>query len=233
MRLTVYPLAVALTVAGCSQNRPAQGSAPFENGPPPAALQSPAPAAQPVGSEATRADVSAPQIRELEIPAGTTMLVTLSTPVASDTSRVEDMVRGRVASAIVVNGATAVPSNSEVIGTVRNVERSGRVKGRAVIAFQFERLIVRGEALAIRSATVTREAAANRGEDVKKAAIGGAAGAIVGGLFKGGKGAVVGAGIGGTGAVLATRGEEVRLSAGTTVRATLRQPLKVMVRSAQ
>jgi len=68
---------------------------------------------------------------------------------------------------------------------------------------------------------------------VKRAAIGGAAGAIVGGLFKGGKGAVVGAGIGGTGAVLATRGEEVRLSAGTTVRATLRQPLKVMVRSAQ
>ena len=177
--------------------------------------------------------MSGPQIRELEIPAGTTMLVTLSTPVASDTSRVEDVVRGRVASAIVVNGATAVPSNSEVIGTVRNVERSGRVKGRAVIAFQFERLIVRGEALAIRSATVTREAAANRGEDVKKAAIGGAAGAIVGGLFKGGKGAVVGAGIGGTGAVLATRGEEVRLSAGTTVRATLRQPLKVMVRSAQ
>jgi hypothetical protein len=76
---------------------------------------------------------------------------------------------------------------------------------------------------------VTREAAADRSDDVKKGAIGGAAGAVVGGIIGGGKGAAIGAGVGGTGAVMATRGDEVEIPAGTTVRVTLQEPLKVVV----
>ena len=255
MRLTAYTLALAFTVAGCSQDRPLARSAESDK------AQTPAAAAQaPVRAEqaslassaseksavpaASRAPNGATdpsdgevlreaQVREIEVPAGTAMSIKLGTPIASDASQVEDEVRGKLTSDILVDGAVAVPAGSGVIGTVRDAQRSGRVKGRALIAFQFERLVVRGAPLAIRSSTVTREAAANRGEDLKKAAIGGAAGAIVGGLFKGGKGAVIGAGVGGTGAVLATRGEEVRLAAGTIVRATLRQPLKVTVRGAR
>jgi hypothetical protein len=170
-----------------------------------------------------------PQFREVTIPAGTSLNVKLSTAIASDTSKVEDEIRGTLTAPIVVAGTTAVPAGSEIIGTVRDAKRSGRVKGRATIAFAFERLIVRHEPHTIRTSTVTREAAANRSDDVKKGAIGGAAGAIVGGIVGGGKGAAIGAGVGGTGAVVATRGDEVRLPSGTTVRTTLRNQLKVVV----
>ncbi len=170
-----------------------------------------------------------PQFREVTIPAGTSLNVKLSTPIASDTSNVEDEIRGTLAAPIVVAGTTAVPAGSEIVGTVRDAKRSGRVKGRASIAFGFERLMVRHESHTIRTSTVTREAAANRSDDVKKGAIGGAAGAVVGGIIGGGKGAAIGAGVGGTGAVVATRGDEVRLPAGTTVRTTLREPLKIVV----
>jgi uncharacterized protein YcfJ len=103
------------------------------------------------------------------------------------------------------------------------------VKGRALVAFRFERIDVRGERLAIRTATVSRQAEANRRDDVGKGAIGGAAGAEVGGILGGGKGAAIGAGVGATGAVVATRGDEVQLEAGTTVRVTLQEPMKFVV----
>lgn len=170
-----------------------------------------------------------PAFREVTLPAGTALNVRLMTPLASDTSQIEDEVRGTLAKAIVRGGVTVVPEGTEVIGTVRAARRSGRVKGRASIAFQFERLIVRDESLPILTATVSREAAPDRRDDVKKGAIGGAAGAIVGGIIGGGKGAAIGAGVGGTGAVVGTRGDEVRLEPGTTVRTTLRQPVKVLV----
>ena len=53
-------------------------------------------------------------------------------------------------------------------------------------------------------------------------------GAIAGGKKGAAIGTAVGAG-GGTGVVLATRGEEVRLGAGTPLRTTLQEPLTVRV----
>jgi hypothetical protein len=62
--------------------------------------------------------------------------------------------------------------------------------------------------------------------------VGTGAGALVGALIGGGKGAAIGAGVGaaaGTGVVMSTRGDEVRLPAGTAVSVTLSQPLTVRV----
>jgi hypothetical protein len=97
------------------------------------------------------------------------------------------------------------------------------------VAFRFDRLTVRGEHHDITTARIAREADANRKDDVKKGGIGAAAGAIVGGIVGGGKGAAIGAGAGGAGAVLATRGREVRLEAGTVVTTRLTAPLTVLV----
>jgi hypothetical protein len=186
------------------------------------------PAPEPVRAE--KPEPAKPQFREVTVPAGTALSVMLDTSLASDSSQVEDEVRGHLTNAIVINGVTAVPEGTEVSGTVREAKKSGRVRGRAAVAFQFERLHVRGESVAIRTATVSHEAAADRRDDVKKGAIGGAAGAIVGGIVGGGSGAAIGAGVGGAGAVVATRGDEVQLDAGTMVRTTLREPLKIVVR---
>jgi hypothetical protein len=174
----------------------------------------------------------APKLREMTIPAGTRLSVKLSTPIASDTSKIEDTVRGTVARAVRVDGAVAVPVGAEIVGSVVESQESGRVKCRARIAFRFNSLVIEEERHDIRTALVAREAESSTKDDVKKGGIGAAAGAVVGGILGGGKGAAVGAGVGGAGAVVATRGKEVRLAAGDTVTATLQNPLTVLVASA-
>lgn len=268
----VSVLALALSLAGCAQNDPAQSapsnqappatgaaSAPSQAPPQPAAPQAaaPQPAPSAVGTEkpgqpaapgapaaagterpavAATAEPAAapptppaPQFREVTIPAGTAINVRLSTPLASDKSKVEDEVRGTLTAPVMVNGLTAVPAGAVIVGTVMEAKRSGRVKGRASITFRFDRLRVRNESHTIQTASVRSEAAADRSDDVKKGVIGGAAGAVVGGIVGGGSGAAIGAGVGSAGAVMATRGDELELPAGTAVRTTLQEPFKVVV----
>ena len=51
----------------------------------------------------------------------------------------------------------------------------------------------------------------------------------IGGIAGGGKGAAIGSIVGGTGAVVGTRGKEVRLAAGETVTTKLRAPVTILV----
>jgi hypothetical protein len=203
-------------------------------------------APQPVESPAVRGDSRAPApsaassgrgiptYREVVIPAGTTLPVELKTAVASDTSQVEDPVRGTLRRPVTIDGVEAIPAGTPVLGHVTEADRSGRVKGRARVAFRFTQLDLPGDEgrLDIRTGTIAREAAATKKKDAAK--IGGAAagGAIIGGIIGGGDGAAKGAAIGGaagTGVVLSTRGEEVRLPSGTSLVVKLAQALTVRV----
>jgi hypothetical protein len=90
-----------------------------------------------------------------------------------------------------------------------------------------------GDEYDLRTEAVERIAAATKAEDATKVAIGAGAGAALGAILGGGSGAAKGAAIGaaaGTGAVLATRGEEVRLEPGEEVKTRLTAPLPVRVR---
>lgn len=160
------------------------------------------------------------------------MHLRLDTAVSSDKSQPEDPVRAKLTQAIVIDGATVVPSGAEAIGSVLEAKRSGRVSGRASVAFRFDRLRSRDESYTIRTARIAREAEATKGEDAKKIGIGAGAGTLIGAIAGGKKGAAIGAGVGagtGTGVVLATRGKEIHLARGTAVKATLEEPLKVQV----
>lgn len=175
----------------------------------------------------------APAFREVTLPAGTTLRLALQSAVASDASHVEDRVRAELRQPVVIDGETVLPAGAELVGVVTDVERSGRVKGRARLSYRFTRLTYGGEEYAVRTATISHEAEATKGEDAAKIAIGAGAGAAVGALLGGGDGAAKGAaigGAGGTGAVLATRGREVRLGPGAQVTARLTEPLTVRVR---
>jgi len=176
----------------------------------------------------------APAYRVVQIPAGTVLPIALRTAVGSATSRVEDQVRGTLRRAIVIDGVEVVPAGTVVAGTVTQAERSGRVKGRARVAFRFAMLDLPGERprLPIRTAVIAREAEGTKKEDAAKIGGGAAAGAVIGGIVGGGDGAAKGAAIGGgagTGVVLATRGREVSLPAGTSVSARLLDPVVVRV----
>jgi len=163
------------------------------------------------------------------IPAGTTLSVKLLSAVASNTSKVEDPVKGSLATAVMVSDATALPTGTQVLGSVVDAKASGRVKGRALVAFRFDRLVVNHETVRIQTAAVSLEAGADTKSDVKKGGIGAGLGAVVGGIAGGGKGAAIGAVAGGAGTVLATKGKEVEVPSGTVVSVLLQDPLTVTV----
>jgi hypothetical protein len=104
------------------------------------------------------------------------------------------------------------------------------------VAFRFNQLDLPGEGgrVPIRTAVIARQAQPTKKADATKIGGGAAAGAVIGAIAGGGDGAAKGAAIGGaagTGVVLATRGKEVRLGAGTPVVVRLTQPVTVRVRS--
>jgi hypothetical protein len=211
-----------------SGTAPPQGS-PAASAP---AQATPVPLAPPQVMPAPPAPPPQPQFREVTVPAGMRMTVVLETPVSSDGSKVEDTVRGKLGKPIEIDGKTAVPEGTQVIGSVMEATQSGRVQGRALVSFRFDRLLMGKETYAITTARVTREAESTKGEDAKKIGIGGAAGAVVGAIAGGGKGAAIGAGVGagaGTGVVMSTRGDEVRLGAGAVLTVRVDVPFTVNV----
>jgi hypothetical protein len=204
---------------------------PAASGPPPdqAAATQPASPAAAIPAVAIPA---ADRFKEVTIPAGTRLSLTLENALSSDNSKPEDPVRARLSQAIVVDGTTIVPAGAEVSGTVLEARQSGKVKGRASLAFRFNQLRSAGRTHDIRTARISRAARATKGNDAKKIGIGAGAGAVIGAIAGGKKGAAIGTAVGGgagTGAVLATSGQEVQLGPGAAITTTLEAPVKILV----
>jgi hypothetical protein len=162
------------------------------------------------------------------LPSGTLLPLTLETRVSSATSRVEDPVRARLRHAVTVGNRVVLPAGTPVSGIVVDADRSGRVKGRALIALRFTSLVLDGRRYAIRTSAVVRRAPGTKKRDAATIAIPAGAGAVVGGLLDGRSGAAKGAaigGAGGTGVVLATRGREVMLPPGAAIGVRLTRSL--------
>jgi hypothetical protein len=168
-------------------------------------------------------------VKEFTVPAGTSLAVTVLSNLGSETSQVEDVVKGVLAKPIVIDGTTVAPQGAEVRGVVSDAKKSGRVKGKASLGIAFDRLTVRGETHQIQTAPVVLEAQDKKSDDVKKGGLGAGLGAVVGGIAGGGSGAAIGAVAGGAGTVLATKGREVELPAGTVVNVLMQSPLTLKV----
>jgi len=185
-------------------------------------------APRPVAAEPPR-----PQFAEITIPAGTTLHLELTSAVASDTSKVEQPVNAALVDAVMVDGKVVVAAGAELAGVVTEVERPGRVKGLARVAYRFDSMRAGDATYQIETAPVSHTADSTKGDDAKKVAIGAGVGAAIGAIAGGGSGAAKGAAIGagsGAGLVLATRGDDVKVAAGTPITAKLTAPMTVRVR---
>lgn len=193
--------------------------------------------AEGVADASRNADPSAaalPEYREVTLPAGMVLALRLTSAVASDSSEIEDAVAAALREDIMVDGHLIVPAGTELRGRVVDVDRSGRVKGLARVAFQFTTLEHDGDEYELPTEAIERFADATKGEDATKIGLGAGAGAAVGAILGGGDGAVKGATIGAaaaTGAVLATRGAEVRLEPGEVMDTRLTAAVPVRVRT--
>ena len=216
MKKLLSVLAVTAVGVACAGNQTGESPERAEAAQPPAAAPAKSVAA----------------FREVTVPAETVLQLSLQSAVASDTSRVEDAVRAELREAIVIDGKTVVPAGAEMTGVVTGVERSGRVKGRAHVAYRFNQLRTGGSHYDVSTAPISHVAPATKGKDATKIAVGAGAGAAIGAILGGGDGAAKGAAIGGaagTGAVLATRGEEVRRGPGARVSTRLTEPVTLKV----
>jgi hypothetical protein len=163
------------------------------------------------------------------LPAGTILPVTFETTVSSETSRAEEKVLARLRAPVKV-GKAELPEGSELRGHVVSVRRSGKVKGRAYLSLDFTRLTAGGKTYTIATRRISLLAPETHGRDAKIIGGGAGVGAVVGAIADGKEGAAKGAVVGGaagTGAVLATRGKEVSIPAGSRWRVRLARPLVV------
>lgn len=180
--------------------------------------------------DADRASTAAPVVRTITVPDNTVLDVTLNTSLSSETSRVEERVNGTVNSPVVVDGITAIPAGSALSGHVTNVEDSGKVKGRAELAFSFNRLRAGSVTYDITTKPLHYIAESTKKDDAVKIGVGAGAGALIGAITGGKKGAAIGSAIGGgagTGVVLATEGKDVSLAEGRKLKVSLTNPLTI------
>ena len=175
---------------------------------------------------------SAPAPVQVTVPAGTALSIKLASTVTTETAKDGDAVEGTVARDVSVDGRVVIPAGAVVTGAVTEAVRPGRVKGRARLAVRFTSVTLGSDRQTIASSAVVREGQATKGEDATKVGIGAGAGAVVGAILGGGKGAAKGAAVGaagGTGVVLATRGEDVAIAKGEPVSTALTAPITVTV----
>lgn len=170
--------------------------------------------------------------REIVIPAGTALSVTLETSVGSDISAVEQPVRAQLRRPVVVDGDRVLPAGTMLLGNVTAADRPGRVKGRGYVAMRFTEIETPVGREHITTRTVGARAPATKERDAIDILAPATGAAIVGRLVGGKKGAAEGAVIGGaagTGYVLSTRGKDVRLGKGAPLTVRLSAPVSVSV----
>jgi hypothetical protein len=187
-------------------------------------------AAAPAEPSPTPTPAPTPTPRPRVVAAGTALPIVLKEGLTTKTAQPEDPVVAELAEDVVVDGEVLLPAGSEVRGHVLTALRSGRVKGKARLVVSFEELRVEGRTFRIEATGFDVTAASSKGRDAKVAGGAAAAGAIIGALTGGGSGALKGGAIGGAAggaAVLATRGYEVELAAGSRYKIELKKSLRL------
>ena len=167
-------------------------------------------------------DATAPpppvQRSEVELPAGTNLVVRMIDAVDSETARVGQSFAAALDQPVMLNGETVIPRGADVTVKLVDAKESGKLTGRAELALSLMSVRVNGRMADINTQTVNRESS-SRGEKTAKVAGGTAAvGAVIGAIAGGGKGAAIGAGAGaaaGAGSQVITRGQTVRIPSET------------------
>lgn len=180
--------------------------------------------------------VATPEGKKITVPAGTKVPLVLKQGISTKNAKAGDHVYLQTNFPLVQDGRMVIPEGTYVQGEITNVQRAGRVKGRAEVMMHFSTLIfpngytvtlpgavdnVPGaEGGEVKSNEGKIQHEGEKGKDVGRAAGTTATGTVIGAAAGGLKGAGIGAAAGGvTGLALAllTRGSDVRLDAGTAV----------------
>ena len=183
---------------------------------------------------------------QISIPAGTKVPLALKQAISTKNAREGDAVYAETTFPVVINERIVIPPGTYVQGRISHVQRAGRIKGRAEVLMHFTTLIYpSGYTVVLPGALEnvpgadkssmsgpegTVRADGQKGEKIGTVATTAGTGAVVGGLSRGGKGALIGAGIGGaagTAIAMLTRKNEVKMDAGTTLEMVIQREVQL------
>jgi len=169
-----------------------------------------------------------PAAPKVTLPSGTSLRVVLQQGVGTDSSSPGVMFSAVLADPIVVDGKTVLEKGSAVSGRVVDVQKAGRVKGKATLSLALTSVEHDGKTVQIETRTYVGVAKDNKKRDIAMIGGGAGVGAAIGAIAGGGKGAATGAaigGAGGTGAVLATRGDDLHYPPESRLNFVLSKPV--------
>ncbi len=174
-----------------------------------------------------------PEPRFATIPKGAHIQARLEQALDSAVNKTGDRFRAIIDQDVLVNGKVVVPQGSLVDGRLSNVERSGRVEGRASMSLQLVSLQMGNETYPLNTDILAFEAESTKKNDATRVGVGAGLGAVIGAIAGGGKGAAIGAAVGagaGGATVIVTRGKEVILDAEQKLRFELQNDVSVKLR---
>jgi len=182
---------------------------------------------------------------EVVVPEGTVLSITLTTFLNTRSSHVGDTFYAETAYPVWVNQQLVIPRDSLVRGTVTEVVRPGKVKGRGRLALRVDsvqlpngvsrNLIASFQSIhspGVEKLDATREVVetdSSKGTDALILAVTSGQGAMIGAIADGGQGTAIGAGAGaavGIATVLLSRGPDLVLEPGTQFDLRLKQPVR-------
>jgi len=168
---------------------------------------------------------SSDTVGEVRVPAGTELLVRLEDPLSSRTARTEDRFDATVLEPVRVGRSKAVEAGTRVRGVVRAAEPAERPSRAGRLDLEFDRIYLETARLDMKAHGASMETAEHT--TAHKAGIGAIVGGLFGSLVGGKQGLIVGALVGGTGAVVATKGDDVELPAGSLLTLRLDEDLVI------
>ncbi len=173
---------------------------------------------------------------ELTIPAGTKVPLALKHAISTKATREGDAVYAETTFPVVADNRVLIPAGTYVQGRISHIKQAGRISGRAEVLMHFTTLIYPSgytvllpgavenapgvDKTKIKDDEGTIQAGGQTAEKVGTIAGTAATGTVIGAATHGGTGALIGAGVGGavgTAIGLLTRGNEVKMDAGTTL----------------
>lgn len=182
---------------------------------------------------------------EMVVPAGTVVPVILTAYLNTRSTQVGDRFYAETTYPVWIQQRLVVPRGSLIRGTVTEVARPGRIKGKGRLAIRFDDILLPngvsrpliGSLLGIHGPgdekidrqSESVEAGPTKGADAGAVLAPTSEGAFIGAITGGGKGAGIGAGAGallGLATVLVSRGRDLVLEPGTQFDIELKQPLR-------
>ena len=170
------------------------------------------------------------QAPPVELAEGTALSVRVDSTLSSGVNQSGEVFSGSLVTPVTMNSQVVLPAGTRVYGHVTQSKSSGRLRGRGAISVQLDSFELNGKKHEVVTNTLTRVTGSHKKRNLALIGGGSGAGALIGGIASGGKGALIGAGAGagaGTVGALITGKKQAVIPSESALQFKLQEPVTV------